>query len=133
MGASEVHGQPIQAGDPHVVVELPGPVSARGAVVTPPQAAGCEAHGCWGAVEPRRVRRLGTGGHQILGWCVHEGVGGLAGTPRGCHPPARQHGLAVAVGRQVECPGVVHVLPKELLVAGLAHRPCQCCQHQGHA
>lgn len=133
VGASEVHRQPVKAGDAHVVLELPSPVGARRPGAPPPQAAGCEAHGCRGTVDPHCVRRLGAGSQQLLGWCVHKGVGGLAGPPRGRHLPACQHGLAVAVRREHGCPGVVHMLPQELLIAGLAHHPCQHCQHQGRA
>lgn len=46
MSASEVHGQPVKAGDTHMVMELPGPVIARGPGVPTPQAAGCDVHGC---------------------------------------------------------------------------------------
>lgn len=134
VGAGQVHGQPVAAGHTHVLLRLPRAVGAGRPRVPAAHAARRQAHGARRAVEPRGgVGRLGAGGHQVLRRGVHEGVGGLAGPARGRHLPPCQHGLAVEMRRRYGCAGVVHVLPQELLITGLAQRPCQRCQHQGHA
>lgn len=47
--------------------------------------------------------------------------------------PSCQHDRAVAVSHKPERPGVVHMLPQELLIAGLSLSPCHCCQYKGYA